>query len=113
MSRRVLPVHNTANRLVFSCEYLSQTLKLRVKIARNRCVVYSAAMAKDSRLSWIISRISQTHFAHWAVHWLRAKTSRGRFAPASMAAATSRLRRPLQLQTYTAGRTRLVANGSL
>lgn len=74
---------------------------------------YSAAMAKAWRLSWIISRISQTHLAHWTAHWLRVKTSRGRVAPASMAAATSRLRRPLQLQTYTEGRTRLVANGSL
>lgn len=86
---------------------------MRVKVARNKGDAYSAAMAKVSRVSWIISRISQTHLAHWAVHWLRAKTSRGRVAPASMAAATSRLRRPLQLQTYTVGRTRLVANGSL
>ena len=39
---------------------------------------YSAAMAKASRLSWIIWRISQTHLAHWAWHWLRAKISRGR-----------------------------------
>ena len=74
---------------------------------------YSAAMAKDWRVSWIISRISQTQRAHCTAHWLRAKTSRGRVAPASMAAATSRLRRPLQLQTYTEGRTRLIANGSL
>tara|TARA_R110001606_G_scaffold12306_4_gene53132 strand:- start:39190 stop:39411 length:222 start_codon:yes stop_codon:yes gene_type:complete len=64
MSRRVSPFHNTAKGLVFTCEHLSLTLKLRVKIARNWAQAYSAAMAKACRLSWIISRISQTHLAH-------------------------------------------------
>lgn len=74
---------------------------MRVKIARSEgCECYSAASAKACRVSWIIWRISHTHLAHCAWHWWRAKTSRGRDAPASMAEATSRLRKPLQLQTY-------------
>ena len=47
-------------------------------------------------------RMSQTHLAHWGEHWLRANTSFGRQAPASMAWRTSRSRMPLQLQTYKA-----------
>lgn len=70
---------------------------MRVSIGRD----YSAAMAKVRRPASIIWRISQTHLAHWAAHWCRVKTSRGRHAPASMASATSRFLRPLQLQTYT------------
>src|SRR5690606_27083236 len=39
-----------------------------LKISLRRSRVYSAAMAKAWRVSWIISRISQTHLAHWGAH---------------------------------------------
>jgi hypothetical protein len=76
---------------------LFNTLKALLKIGRS----YSATTAQIEVWAWIISRISQTHLAHWALQPWRWKTSRGRRAPASMAAATSRWRMPLQLQTYT------------
>lgn len=74
---------------------------MRVKSAF-KIRLYSAAMAKAAWVSWIIWRISQTHLAHCGAHWWLAKMSLGRLAPASMARATSRWRRPLQLQTYKA-----------